>query len=671
MFKRFVFSVLLSLTMSFSVGVDVICAGSVDDFVFDTMEVEYHLSKDENNISVVRVKEKLTAVFPEYDQNRGIVRKIPTTYQDKSLNLQVVRVMRDGGIANIYQDKEEGGYRVLTIRDNSDVYLYGKHVYEIEYNLRNVILKPSDADLLEFYWNVNGTGWAQSFNQVTARVYLSSSIAQQQLANNLSCYTGQHGQSLNNCEIQRSGDIVIVKTTKKLLANEGLTFAIGFQPNTFSIAKTHWSILLVASWILLLVCVAVIVLLYGLKDLYGILRNQPRTQSYPVEYLPPKNINIFSALHLYHRVYVYGGRNNILITSGLLDLAVRNKIKIIEQEKKEILGKTYKYSIEIAKGTEFSDIEQNFLQILGVPLRFNEVLPIFPTTQNTSNIVYKLKGLSQLAANENSTLYLIKKHIFNFSLISVLMGLCLLVILQMLATSVVGGVWMGGYVNIILGALLLIILSIYKLLGDLKKHLLLNSKYLLLICLGWVPIFIVLLITNITPWSLSTLFYLLVFVAFLFVFYVQFSNAISRLASVSDYTAAGEDLRLYLFGLERYIKMAEKERLQFAQSVVGADREFLQEGVNKIKLYERLLPYAIIFGCEKSWSKALQGMYQEYQVSPGWYRGGAFNSVLFMSNMNGFVTSNMNTASVNNSKSGSSGGGFSGGGGGGGGGGGC
>jgi hypothetical protein len=86
----------------------------------------------------------------------------------------------------------------------------------------------------------------------------------------------------------------------------------------------------------------------------------------------------------------------------------------------------------------------------------------------------------------------------------------------------------------------------------------------------------------------------------------------------------------------------------------------------KLKLYETLLPYAVVFGQEKKWAEELVVLYGAGN-SPGWYAGSSgFNAAAFSAGISNLSTS----ASSSSSSGGSSGGGSAGGGGGGGGGGG-
>lgn len=141
-------------------------------------------------------------------------------------------------------------------------------------------------------------------------------------------------------------------------------------------------------------------------------------------------------------------------------------------------------------------------------------------------------------------------------------------------------------------------------------------------------------------------------------------------------TDAGLALKRYLEGLKMYIGVAEEERLRMLQSPEGAEKvAAVADGTDSaqlIKLYERVLPYAVLFGQEKEWNKQLGHYYETANTSPEWYSGhsAVFNAAVFASAMDGFSTSSSAASSYSSSSSGSGGGGFSGGGGGGGGGGG-
>lgn len=126
-------------------------------------------------------------------------------------------------------------------------------------------------------------------------------------------------------------------------------------------------------------------------------------------------------------------------------------------------------------------------------------------------------------------------------------------------------------------------------------------------------------------------------------------------------TLKGAKLVLLIKGFRMYIEKAEKYRQQFNE---------------KENIFEKFLPYAILFGLTNKWIKAMNNIYgEEYLASyhPAWYCGASisnFNVDSFTTSLNNLSSTMSSTFSSSPSSSGSGGGGFSGGGGGGGGGGG-
>ncbi len=131
------------------------------------------------------------------------------------------------------------------------------------------------------------------------------------------------------------------------------------------------------------------------------------------------------------------------------------------------------------------------------------------------------------------------------------------------------------------------------------------------------------------------------------------------------HTPAGAEANEYLQGVREFVRVAETDRLRMLQSHHGAER--YHEGSTEIvHLYERLLPYAMLFGEEKSWGRVLEVAYQTAQTAPVWmgpYYAGGLSSQLSSFSSSAQASS---TYSSSSSSGGSTGGGFSGGGGGGG-----
>ena len=122
-------------------------------------------------------------------------------------------------------------------------------------------------------------------------------------------------------------------------------------------------------------------------------------------------------------------------------------------------------------------------------------------------------------------------------------------------------------------------------------------------------------------------------------------------------TEQGALLRERLLGFKSYLNIAEKDRINFANAPEKDPTVF-----------EKFLPYAMIFGVEEAWAKQFEGMYMQENKKGGWYSGTApLNATLFAKEMSSFSESTNHAFASAGGASG--GGGFSGGGGGGGGGG--
>jgi len=133
----------------------------------------------------------------------------------------------------------------------------------------------------------------------------------------------------------------------------------------------------------------------------------------------------------------------------------------------------------------------------------------------------------------------------------------------------------------------------------------------------------------------------------------------------------GELLQEHVEGIEKYIRVAEKDRIKALQAAAAPLAQNAEEPERSVKLFESLLPFAVASGIETTWAKAFKDIYTE---PPEWYQGNwsSFSTATLASSLSK-TNSSINTsftAPASSSGSGFSGGGSAGGGGGGGGGGG-
>lgn len=170
--------------------------------------------------------------------------------------------------------------------------------------------------------------------------------------------------------------------------------------------------------------------------------------------------------------------------------------------------------------------------------------------------------------------------------------------------------------------------------------------------------------------------------------FVSTMTMLIALWRVRPLTESGALASEHLRGLKLFIGLAEASRLAFLQSPQGAQRSGNTDSGTAsgakasaktsarqlLRIYERALPFAILFGLEKEWSKVLADVYDQASAEPSWYIGSEpFGAAAFSVGIGSFAAGASATwasSSSSSSSGGSSGGGSAGGGGGGGGGGG-
>lgn len=571
-------AVLLVLGMTAPVYAD------TNNFQITNFEADYYLDRDADNRSTLKTVEKITAAFPQADQNHGIERALPTTYDGHSTSLQVVSVTDEHGNKRPYTTYESNGNEVLRIGDKT-AFVHGLNTYVITYTQRDVTKNFAGKD--EFYWDVNGTEWQQPFDKVSAQIHLSQSLASA-LTGDTACYKGVAGAS-ERCTLSSSGSVLSTQVSS-LGTGENVTFAIGFKSGTFAEYQPSLMEQLMQLWFISLIVTSVVgfCVMIWLAVRYASWSNRKKDLGTVIpEYLPPKNINLLIAEQI-------GEGARAVLTAQVIDLAVRHYLRLYQTREKSTF-KSAEYELEIVKPIDDLQVEEKeFIETLfgenniAVGSRFemkklrSDYKLAEKLSKNTAQITKRIKGEYALRGKDETKSGWFKR-----------------------------------------AAIILLIAGILTL-----SPVVLMAAIVAAICA----------------------------------------------ATLRPLTDAGLALRRYLAGLKLYISVAEKERLAMLQSPEGAEKTQMTaaEPRQLVKLYERVLPYAVLFGQEKEWNKQLGEYYQQSGTDPDWYNGhAAFNAAMFASAMNDFsTTTNSYAASTSSSSSGSSGGGSSGGGGGGGGGGG-
>lgn len=565
-------------------------AQNVQNFTIESFEADYYLTRDENNVSELKVEETIVALFPNFNQNRGILRAIPKKYNGKSLQLKIGDVTNENGAPYKLDTYTENDNLVLKIGD-PNVFMLGRTVYKINYQMREVVSFDQEHD--EFYWDINGDQWPQTFGQVTARVHLEGAV-KDSFQDRQVCFTGTFGSTSQNCEIVAETDddtTTVTARAQNLGRFETLTIALAFNDNTFSPDKRAEFIarlvifLSIALFLALPLTTALIV--YKKWRRHG---RDPKGRGVIIpQYLPPKRMDAALAYMVLNEKL-----NTKAITAGILELATNKFLTIYELD-----GKPKDWELEVIK--EFTGLSSN--QGLIVNALFGTSRPQIGERVKLSSLKNKLykdvTKISNNAATESATLgYFVSDPIKaknRFIVATILM-------------------FMFGFTLLFTGIGAILGISL------------------------------------------------------------MLSGVIAFVGSraMPARTEKGVEMKEYLEGMQQYIKLAEVERLKYLQSPEGAKRYGdIKDNKTRIKLFEKILPYAMIFGLEKKWAQEFKDLYSEQQ-QPSWYRGNNFNTAYMASSLNSFAASSAASfsAPASSSSGGFSGGGSSGGGGGGGGGGG-
>ncbi|MDH6180629.1 putative membrane protein YgcG [Microbacteriaceae bacterium SG_E_30_P1] len=574
-------------------------ANGVEDFTFESFDAQYYLDTDDSGRAKLRVVETIVALFPDFDQNRGIIRAIPLDYDETPLHLSVVSVTDENGTPVPFERDDYYGFAELAL--GTDDYVQGRTTYVIEYTMRDVIRHFEDSGGDEFYWDVNGDGWPQPFGSVSATVHLSADLVDA-LTGNVSCYLGYYGEQ-NECDIRAEGDTISTRV-EEVGAYNTLTVAIGFEGGTVvqpTPPRETWPIQVLPKVLLgasgLWVVIAVLLRTFVLRDARG-------RGTIIAHYEPPRDSDLLMDAEII-------GRQRSGLPALLVDFAVRGLVTIIDRSKGSATSSAF--SLELVSGEGANSRELRVLRALfGSKLEPGKRIQLDALPAATGASLYGLPASTTSAAISEGLRAKPK------TAAQVWLRRISLVTWLGFGALWVWAVWMGALVaEVVVPALVATVLAL----------------------------------------------------------------AVSIILAVpARLTRAGADHKEYLEGLKLYLTVAEEERFRMLQSPDGALRVDPTDRGAVVKLNERLLPYAVLWGVEDQWVEVLRAQWPD--AAPAWLDGTDLSvstlrgfSASSMSSVRPIVTSSSSGSSWSSSggssfSSGSSGGGFSGGGGGGGGGGG-
>ena len=592
MIKKFISSI-IGIFLAFSLASTSPSAADVNDFSFESFDATYEISVNgaEDKRPEMTVTEKLVAIFPMVEQNRGIRRSIPLkSYQLFPGQIEVVSITDESGKAREFEESTDGEFLHLAIKSSDNSYVFGKQTYVIKYK-QNWILSSFESRgserTTEFYWDINGNGWLQTFGRVTATVVLDQALSQNVIPKSASCYEGLLG-SAESCKVAQPKENTYVFTSTDLKAGETQTVAIGFNPGVANAdgpkAIDSPSFL----WFLLSLFVLVAILIWAIYYRVTQLRNLGKASIIVPQYQPPKSPDLaVSAL--------VARKSAHLNQATVIELAIKKLIEIEQVAE----SKNDSFILRRTSQQATNPNHNELLTALGLAKAGDEVnLSGDMDAADQAALAKRLLSVkSKLTRQVNAGGYFKKRAL----------GIPALVFVGALATLI-------GHIASALG-------------------LASDSTY----DVSAVPV--------------------LLGLPYLATYWLILSKRVM--------TAKGGEVDAHLKGMKMYIELAEKDRLDFLQSPKGASLKPSEvEGRNVLKLYEEVLPWAILLGLHKQWNAVLNNLYEK-DSTPAWFVGAPVFSES-LSSLDRVLAQSLSVDSSGGSGGGGSAGGGSGGGGGGG-----
>ena len=571
---------------------------------------------------------------------RGIYRDFPTAYRDQAgrrvnVVFEPLAVTRDGAAEPWHAEPFANGVRVYF--GNADVLLdHGEHTYAFRYRTARQLGFFDDHD--ELYWNVTGNGWDFTIDRASARVSLPGTGGRGALK--VEAYTGAQGSTARDAStgIDAEGRAELA-TRRPLPPNHGLTlvamFANGIVTPPTLADQARWFAFDNRRDAIALGGLGVLVLfLYAQWRRVG---RDPKGGVIIPQYDPPPGLSPAAARFVRRMEY-----DDACFAADVVQLGVSGTLEIREEKKIYTLHKRSAVGANVPdsarelheglfRGGDSLELKQEHHQRIGGIRSEHQK---FVTDTYAKPNFRRNDGIGCLG-------FLIAVAAITAALLLDTLKPNFPLVFSTIAT---------GLLAMILAGAILGVIAAWR-----------EGRY----GIGWIIATLVLL-----PMTAAAGYFLSHFSSVVFAVLVAAIGAVQVPFGhwLRAPTVAGRQLLDRIEGLRLYLGVAERDELARAKAPPMSVDE-----------YQRLLPYAMALGVEKTWGDRLAAVMGASAVAAAgaglaWYHassGRAFDAGSFGSSLGSSLSSAISSsASPPGSSSGGGGGGSSGGGGGGGGGGG-
>lgn len=589
---------------------------TLTDWYVKDFQTSIVVSKD----STATITEKITADCGNLPGKHGIFRILPTRYKNSAgqmvtTPIQLVSITDFSGKPYKFETIRGSGTITFKIGD-PNLTVTGVNEYKIVYKVKNIINFYQEND--ELFWNLSGNQWTMDIDKFSADVTFPFDLKSQMTG--LNVYDGMLGNKTSNFTgYQINGSTLSAARNKTLKPGEGVSVQTKFKKGNFTPAKVtflekYGRFLPLALPIILLIICFIIWRKFG--------RDPKLNRTIVPEFAIPENLSPMEMGNILNN----GSFNDKFITAELINLAVKGYIKIEEIPAKNILiGKDFRFTLI---NNDFSELKPFQISLINsfVSSKSKDIFSLIKKVSlnlqadtgkplSKDQIIDQVKattGQSPQLDNGQSAL-LSENKMFLSQTIQALYKDCGQSLTDAGYFNKSGFYWRAGMFVV---AFFVLFLGIVLVGGQLDSILNVDGAGLI----GSIIISIMILI----------------FFAFL----------------MPQRTEKGALILLKIKGFELYMKVAEKYRQQFNE---------------KENIFEKFLPYAMVFGLTELWVNKMKQIYgDEYfnTYHPVWYSGyvGSFNANTLNDSISAISQS---VATASSSGSGGSGGGGGGGGGGG------
>ncbi len=531
-------------------------AQNLDDFDIESFDADWVLTRDAEGHAHLQVTETIVAVFPDFDQNKGFYRDIPEYRHGVQLHTDVQSVVDEFGQPVPYTT--EYYYDFFSVGLGDDTYVHGRQTYVISYEQVDVVEAFADTGADEFYWDVNGTGWAQPFGRASVTLTVDPQIAPL-ITGTAYCYT------LSDCDGEiaavpnADGSVTYTASATDLSPNESLTISVPFELGSFEpgdivipppgdddydpdyVEPTFWDTF--GAFILGggAVLTSLVAGATQVADRSG--RTGPSDIIIP-QYSPPDGLNVMVAAYI-------AGSPERAFAAQIVDLAVRGNVRLLDHP----ADSTSPFEVELLHANGLDDLETKLVQaIFGADLTAGRRIPL---------------------GSSNTTL-----------------GTKLTSVYQAVDKKLKSDGYQGPARPTVLWSILFF--------GSIVIAIVAGFDAFRQIADDALPVF-----------SLGAAF-------------VAIYSAVAvygRRSTVATLSHRGREQNDYLLGMRDYMQLAEEDRIRVLQSPEGAERVNVDDTTALVKLYERLLPYAVIFGIEDKWAGELTVKAAAAHVPVTWWYG--------------------------------------------------